>query len=82
MNIVYIFNSSVPSYNANSLQVVNMCHNIAKYVGKITLITPNTGLSKTIFDHYGLEKISNYLRLNILTLFQEGLNFIFIRLFL
>ena len=75
MKIVYIFNSSIPSYNANSLQVVNMCHNIAKYIGKIILITPNTGLSKTIFDHYGLEKNFELFKIKYFNSFPRGFKF-------
>ena len=75
MNIVYLFNSSLPSYNANSLQVVNVCHNIAKYIGQITLITPNTGLKKTIFSHYGLDKNFKTLKIKYFNSFPRGLKY-------
>ncbi len=75
MNIVYIFNSSIPSYNANSLQVVNMCHNIAKYIGKITLITPNTGLKKNFSEHYGIRKNFSIIKIKKFNKFPQGFNY-------
>ena len=44
MHIAYIFNSSLPSYNPGSLQVIKTCEGIIKNGHKVTLITPNTGL--------------------------------------
>ena len=75
MKVVYLFNSSLPSYNANSLQVANMCYNIAKYIGQITLITPNTGLKKTIFSHYGLNKNFKILKIKYFNSFPTGLKY-------
>ena len=75
MKIVYLFNSSLPSYNASSLQVVNVCYQIAKKIGTLTLITPNTGLSKTIFDHYGLRKNFEIIKIKSFNKFPIGLKF-------
>lgn len=75
MKIVYLFNSSIPSYNANSLQVVNMCNQIAKMIGKVILITPNTGFQKSISDHYGIKKNFELIKLNNFKSFPKGLNY-------
>lgn len=77
MKIAYLFNSSVPSYNASSLQVINVCHQIANYVGKITLITPNTGLKKSLYDHYGIYKNFKILKIKYFDKFPKGINYYF-----
>lgn len=75
MKVVYLFNSSLPSYNASSLQVVNVCHQIAKIIGSLTLITPNTGLNKTIFDHYGIKKNFEIIKIKYFNKFPRGFKF-------
>ena len=75
MKIVYLFNSSVPSYNANSLQVVSMCNQIAKMIGKVILITPNTGFQKSVSEHYGLKKNFKLIKLKNFKSFPRGLNY-------
>tara|TARA_B100001057_G_scaffold19957_1_gene18506 strand:+ start:4131 stop:5240 length:1110 start_codon:yes stop_codon:yes gene_type:complete len=75
MKIVYLFNSSVPSYNASSLQVVNMCNEISNTVGKLTLITPNTGINKSISEHYGIKKNFNIIKIKKFDKFPRGLNY-------
>ena len=77
MKIAYLFNSSVPSYNASSLQVINVCHQIANCVGKITLITPNTGLKKSLYDHYGIYKNFKILKIKYFDKFPKGINYYF-----
>ena len=49
MKIVYLFNASLPSYNASSLQVSHMCNELAKQ-NDVYLIKPNTGLKTTLFN--------------------------------
>ena len=56
MHIAYIFNSSLPSYNPGSLQVIKTCEGIIKNGHKVTLITPNTGLKLSIKKFYNLKK--------------------------
>tara|TARA_B100001057_G_C22867373_1_gene957156 strand:+ start:194 stop:1303 length:1110 start_codon:yes stop_codon:yes gene_type:complete len=75
MKLVYLFNSAVPSYNANSLQVVNMCNEISNSVGKLTLITPNTGLNKSIEEHYGIKKNFNIIKIKRFNKFPRGLDY-------
>ena len=73
MKLVYLFNSSVPSYNANSLQVVNMCNEISNRIGKLTLITPDTGLNKSVSEHYGIKKNFNIIKIKKFNKFPRGL---------
>ena len=80
MKIVYLFNSSIPSYNANSLQVVNMCNHIAKLIGEIILITPNTGLNKKISDHYGIKKNFKVIKVKYFKSLPRGLGYYFFSL--
>ena len=75
MKIAYLFNSSVPSYNANSLQVVNMCNVISKRIGDLTLITPNTGLKKNFSEHYGIKKNFNIIKIKKFNKFPQGFNY-------
>ena len=44
MRICYLFNSSVPSHNPSSLQVIKTCEGLIQLKHKVHLITPNTGL--------------------------------------
>ncbi|MGJ0366246.1 glycosyltransferase [Aliarcobacter cryaerophilus] len=60
MKIVYISNSIIPSRNANSVHVMNMCQAFAKNGHSVVLLAPNHKfLDKTvnIYDYYGVEKI-------------------------
>mgnify|MGYP000388966899 FL=1 len=63
MKIVYLFNSSIPSYNANSLQVANMCQELSVNGNDVTIITPSNGLKKSISEHYGFKKSFNLIRI-------------------
>ncbi len=75
MKIVYLFNSSIPSHNANSLQVVNMCSQIAKMIGKVILITPNTGLKESISAHYGIKKNFKIIKVKNFDTFPRGFKY-------
>ena len=75
MKIVYLFNSSVPSHNANSLQVINVCNELSVNNHEISLITPNTGFKKTISEHYGIKKSFNLIKLKGFKKFPQGLNY-------
>ncbi len=75
MKLVYLFNSSVPSYNASSLQVVNVCQQISKDIGNITLITPDTGLKKTLYNHYGFRKNFEIIKIKFFKSFPKGINY-------
>ena len=75
MKIVYLFNSSVPSQNANSLQVVNVCNELSSNKHEITLITPNTGFNKSISEHYGIKKSFNLIKVKNFKEFPQGINY-------
>lgn len=75
MKIVYLFNSSIPSYNANSLQVANMCQELSVNGNDVTLITPSTGLKKSISEHYGFKKSFNLIKIKRFKTFPRGLNY-------
>ena len=81
MRIVYLFNSAVPSQNANSLQVVNMCNEISNTIGKVFLITPNTGLKKTISDHYGIKKNFDIIKIKRFNSLPRGINYYLFSIF-
>ena len=57
MRICYIFNSSVPSSNPGSLQVIKTCEGLIKHNNEVELITPNTG-QKLSIKKCGLVKIA------------------------
>ena len=54
MRICYLFNSSVPSRNPSSLQVIKTCEGLIQLKHKVYLITPNTGLKYNIKNYYDL----------------------------
>ena len=70
-----LFNSSIPSHNANSLQVVNMCSQIAKSIGEVILITPNTGLKKSVSEHYGIKKNFKIIKVKNFNTFPRGFKY-------
>ena len=56
MNINYIAMSDIPSKNANSLQIVQMCNAFSLLGHKVNLIIPNLGKSnKSLRQFYGIE---------------------------
>ena len=55
MQISYLFNSSTPSSNPGSIQVVNTCNGIAALGHKIYLITPGTGENISLKKFYGIK---------------------------
>ena len=57
MRISYLFNSSLPSTNPASLQVIKTCEAIKNQSNKVFLIAPNTGLNKNIRKFYGLNNV-------------------------
>ena len=48
MRLSYLFNSAVPSHNAGSIQVIKTCEGLIQNNNKVFIITPNTGLKKSI----------------------------------
>ena len=56
MQINYITVTDIPSNNANSLQIIQMCNALALNGNEVNLIIPNLGKSKkTIKEFYGIE---------------------------
>ena len=65
MNINYIAMSDIPSKNANSLQIVQMCNAMSLLGHKVNLIIPNLKKSnKSIRQFYGIKSKFRVLRLD------------------
>ena len=43
MRICYLFNSSIPSHNPSSLQVIKTCEGLIQLKHRVFIITPDTG---------------------------------------
>ena len=63
MRISYILNSSLPSNNASSLQIIKTSEALVKHVNKVFLITPDTGLNKSVRNFYDLKSIPKRIKL-------------------
>ena len=77
MKITYLFNSSIPSRNPGSLQVIKTCEGFIKLKNSVKLIVPDTGFKGSIKKYYNLTKIPNVLRLKYFKTFPQGLNYYF-----
>ena len=75
MRICYLFNSSLPSKNANSLQVIKTCEGLTALKNKVFLITPNTGSNESLKNFYDLEYYPKRIKINFFTTFPQGLNY-------
>ena len=75
MRICYLFNSSVPSHNPSSLQVIKTCEGLTKLKHKVYLITPNTGLKYSIKNYYDLIISPKRIKLKFFKKFPKGLNY-------
>ena len=75
MRICYLFNSSLPSHNPSSLQVVKTCEGLIQLKHKVYLITPNTGLKYNIKDYYDLILTPKRIKLKFFKKFPKGLNY-------
>lgn len=76
MQINYVTVTDIPSNNANSLQIIQMCNAMALNGNKVNLIIPNLGKSeKTVKEFYGIKsdfkiiKIGN--RKNMISKYQN-----------
>lgn len=58
MRILYLSDSSVPSYSANSIHVIKMCHAWACHGNEVTLIAKNTNACvkgiRSVYHFYGV----------------------------
>ena len=75
MRICYLFNSSLPSKNANSLQVIKTCEELSALKNKVFLITPNTGSNESLKNFYDLKYHPKRIKINFFTTFPQGLNY-------
>ncbi len=75
MRIAYLFNSSTPSSNPSSIQVVNTCAAISKLSHEIKLIVPNTGLKFSLSKFYGIKKTPKLIKLRYFKKFPLGINY-------
>ena len=75
MNICYISNSASPSKNASSLQIAKLCENISKQGHRLTLILPNTGFKKNLFEFYDIKKKFKLIRIKYFNKFPIGINY-------
>ena len=75
MRICYIFNSSLPSKNASSLQVIKTCEGLTALKNKVFLITPNTGSNKSLKNFYDLKFHPKRIKIKFFTNFPLGLNY-------
>lgn len=58
MRIVYIAHSRIPSRNANSIHVMNICNELAKLGHHVTLLTPHwkeTEKTDDVYSFYGVK---------------------------
>ena len=77
MKIIVVSNSASPSQNASSLQTARMCDQLSQLENNVTLILPNTGLKKNLFNFYNLKKKFKIVRLKYFKKFPRGINFYF-----
>tara|TARA_B100000242_G_scaffold268842_1_gene219242 strand:+ start:892 stop:2004 length:1113 start_codon:yes stop_codon:yes gene_type:complete len=75
MKICYLFNSSIPSHNASSLQVIKTCEGFVQLKHKVFLITPNTGLNLNIKKFYDLKFNPIRIKLNFFKNFPKGIKY-------
>ena len=81
MRICYLFNSSTPSSNPGSIQVVNTCGAIAELSHSIKLIVPNTGFKLSLAKFYGIKKSPKLIKLKYFTKFPLGINYYLFSIF-
>ena len=81
MRICYLFNSSIPSYNASSLQVIKTCEALVKLNNKVFIVTPNTGLNSNIKKYYDLKYNPIRIKLNYFKKFPKGINYFLFSIF-
>ncbi len=73
MRIAYLFNSSTPSSNPSSIQVVNTCSALAQLSHSVKLIVPNTGQNVSLSKFYGINKSPKLIKLKYFNKFPLGI---------
>ena len=69
MRIAYLFNSSTPSSNPSSIQVVNTCSALSQLSHHVKLIVPNTGKDVSLLKFYGINKSPKLIKLRFFNKF-------------
>ncbi|MBN2305962.1 MAG: glycosyltransferase [Anaerolineae bacterium] len=73
--LVYLANNRLPTEKANGLQIAQMCEALAGAGYAVTLVaprrfnTPDMRAVRSIWDHYGVERVFTFRRLPCLDLF-------------
>ena len=73
MRIAYLFNSSTPSSNPSSIQVVNTCSALVQLSHRVKLIVPNTGQNFSLPKFYGINKSPKLIKLKYFNKFPLGI---------
>jgi glycosyltransferase involved in cell wall biosynthesis len=73
MRIAYLFNSSTPSSNPSSIQVVNTCGALAQLSNRVKLIVPSTGQNVSLSKFYGINKSPKLIKLKYFNKFPLGI---------
>lgn len=81
MRIAYLFNSSTPSSNPSSIQVVNTCSALTQLSHRVKLIVPNTGQNISLIKFYGINRSPKLIRLKYFNKFPLGLHYYLFSLF-
>ena len=76
-----IFNSSMPSSNPGSLQVIKTCEALLKLNNQVELITPNTGLNVSVKKFYNLKKVPIINKIKFFKKFPIGINYYLFSIF-
>lgn len=75
MRISYLFNSSTPSSNPGSIQVINTCNGFASLGHEIKVIVPNTGKNISLKKFYGVNNNIKLIKIKLFDKFPLGLNY-------
>ena len=81
MRIAYLFNSSTPSSNPSSIQVVNTCSALVALSHRVKLIVPNTGQKVRLQKFYGINKSPKLIKLKYFNKFPLGIYYYLFSLF-
>ncbi len=81
MRICYLFNSSIPSHNPSSLQVIKTCEGLIQLKHKVFMITPDTGLNSNMKNFYDLKFNPTRIKLNFFKKFPKGIKYYLFSIF-
>ena len=81
MRICYLFNSSIPSHNPSSLQVIKTCEGLIQLKHRVFIITPDTGLDSNLKNYYDLKFNPIRIKLNFFKKFPKGIKYYLFSIF-